>query len=202
MGFFVVSIVWFLTRPKNHKRPQLPAPESEPKGWRPPLLLRAAEVLADDAATDFLGAGADLQELGVAPELLHMVLPAVAVAPEDLDRSVRHVLTHLPTEELHAVRVEAADAGAVAIGRALEKNATLETINLSRAQIGDAGGQTPPCPERPNKARSRQEHQAIRLWFYGLVQWPCPQVRGQAPRQMHVVRSSDLSGAASQNSSR
>jgi hypothetical protein len=28
LGFFVLSIVWFMTRPKHRKRPQLPARES------------------------------------------------------------------------------------------------------------------------------------------------------------------------------
>lgn len=50
------------------------------------------DALADDHALDLVGALIDLEDLGVAEELLHGILTAVAIAAQDLDgiQSVLH----------------------------------------------------------------------------------------------------------------
>mmetsp|Transcript_64910 Transcript_64910/g.159812 ORF Transcript_64910/g.159812 Transcript_64910/m.159812 type:complete len:372 (+) Transcript_64910:255-1370(+) len=53
-----------------------------------------------------VGAPPDLEQLGVAPQPLDLVLPDVAVPPHDLHRIVGTLLGHVPTEQLHSVRVE------------------------------------------------------------------------------------------------
>src|SRR5699024_8234174 len=50
---------------------------------------------------------ADLEELRVAIEALHMVFARIAIAAEHLDGAIGDVLAHRRTEELHAIRVEA-----------------------------------------------------------------------------------------------
>src|SRR4029453_17100295 len=52
-------------------------------------------------------AAADLEQLRVAPQPLHPVLPDVAVAAEHLDRAVGDLLGHRRAEQLDTVGVDA-----------------------------------------------------------------------------------------------
>ena len=53
--------------------------------------LLPAEFARDDHAADLGGAGADLKQLGVAPELLDRVFQAVAVPAVDLHAVAGHL---------------------------------------------------------------------------------------------------------------
>src|SRR5215831_3685785 len=65
------------------------------------------EIPRDVLLVGLDGAAADLEQLGVAPQSLDLVLADVAVAAEHLDRAVGDLLAHRRAEELDAVRVDA-----------------------------------------------------------------------------------------------
>ena len=58
-----------------------------------------------------VGAAANLQQLGVPPEALHLVLTHIAVASQHLDGAVRDALGHGRAVELHTVSVQAVAVG-------------------------------------------------------------------------------------------
>mmetsp|Transcript_50457 Transcript_50457/g.134937 ORF Transcript_50457/g.134937 Transcript_50457/m.134937 type:complete len:332 (-) Transcript_50457:365-1360(-) len=92
----------------SHCRQQTDAERGPPSGK---LVDLPGEVPDHVLVVGLVGAAADLQELGVPPEALDVVLADVAVAAQDLDGSVGHILGHDPTVELHAVCVEAVAHG-------------------------------------------------------------------------------------------
>src|SRR5262249_3611666 len=101
-----------LLHTEDDQRPHQRDHEAVPQvaSHRPALaddLHPAGEVFGDVFLVRLQGAATDLQEFGVAPQLLDDVLAQVAVAAEDLHGVVRHLLGHGGGDQLHPVRVDA-----------------------------------------------------------------------------------------------
>ena len=155
-------------RLRSERRERLPATAVATRagsraGTRTPLAIPDARVSAraDRARSrdlDLVGAGVDLQHLGVAGELLDLVLGHVAVAAEELHRLERHLDRRLRRVELHRRRL--GEAHRLALRRPVSIVAEHQVLDvharhlhLARASPGSAGtrrsaGRTARAPAR------------------------------------------------------
>lgn len=53
-----------------------------------------------------IGATADLQQLGISPETLYLILADVTIAPKHLDGTVGDTLRHGSAVKLHAIGIQ------------------------------------------------------------------------------------------------